>query len=339
MKPPSSSESQPQATPTGSWKTARILLPRLLGLILLGFLLLRIDIRGIVDTLKSADKFLVLISVILILLLISIKTVRWQSILGSLTISIPLTTALLAYFASLFMGYLTPGRLGEFSRTLYIHEDHDPKPGVAFSSVLADRLFDLYALFLVGSAGLLTLGRDQLQAYLLVLVLILLSMPFALFLNDRFFEWLMKRGQRVGTLGQKVFAEGGWLIGMREGLKGMGLSSLISSLLLTAIAYGVFFGQCYLLSRAVGIDIGYMSITYAVGLGSLVTLLPISISGLGTREATITAYLAASGVQPEVALSFSLLVFATFYIAGGIMGAVAWWIRPIPFHVLRRVNE
>jgi hypothetical protein len=36
------------------------------------------------------------------------------------------------------------------------------------------------------------------------------------------------------------------------------------------------------------------------------------------------------GVTAEQALGFSLLVFATFYIGGGLMGAVAWWIKPAP---------
>ncbi|NIS79406.1 MAG: flippase-like domain-containing protein, partial [Anaerolineales bacterium] len=312
---------------------------RLLGVILLVFLLTRIDVIALVDTLKSADPLPVLVSVILVVLLISIKTVRWQGILRAQAIALPLTEALIAYFASLFIGFLTPGRLGEFSRALYISEERNTRPGVAFSSVLADRLFDLYALLLVGCAALYSLGTDRLQAYLLILFFIALTAPFALFLYDRFFLWLRQLGQRIGIVGRNLFAEDGWLVGMRDGLMRMSVSWLLVSMVLTVLSYGVFFGQCYLLSRAVGIRLGFMPITYAVALGSLVTLLPFSISGLGTREATITAYLALSGVRPEVALSFSLLVFATFYIAGGLMGAVAWWIKPVPFSALRRVRE
>lgn len=66
-----------------------------------------------------------------------------------------------------------------------------------------------------------------------------------------------------------------------------------------------------------------------MALGSLVTLLPISISGLGTREVAIVGYLGTAGMPAEIALGFSLLVFATFYIAGGLMGAVAWWMKPV----------
>jgi len=71
-------------------------------------------------------------------------------------------------------------------------------------------------------------------------------------------------------------------------------------------------------------------VTFAVALGSLITLLPISISRLGTRAAAMIAYLDTVGIPAEAALSFSLLVFVTFYVAGGLIGALAWWIKPVP---------
>jgi uncharacterized membrane protein YbhN (UPF0104 family) len=92
----------------------------------------------------------------------------------------------------------------------------------------------------------------------------------------------------------------------------------------------LFYGQCYLLALALSLPIDIIRVSMAVALGSLVTLIPISISGLGTREAVIVAYLGNAGVAPEAALGFSFLVFATFYIAGGLMGAIAWWLHPVP---------
>jgi uncharacterized membrane protein YbhN (UPF0104 family) len=86
------------------------------------------------------------------------------------------------------------------------------------------------------------------------------------------------------------------------------------------------------LALALHLDAGVVPITFAVALGSLITLLPISISGLGTREAAMIAYLATVGIPAEAALSFSLLVFVTFYVAGGLIGAVAWWIKPVPLN-------
>jgi hypothetical protein len=41
-------------------------------------------------------------------------------------------------------------------------------------------------------------------------------------------------------------------------------------------------------------------------------------------------YLGKAGISPELSLGFSLLVFVTFYVAGGLIGAIAWFIKPVP---------
>jgi uncharacterized membrane protein YbhN (UPF0104 family) len=94
-----------------------------------------------------------------------------------------------------------------------------------------------------------------------------------------------------------------------------------------------------MLALALDMSLSYIQVSYAVAIGSLVTLLPISISGLGTREAAIIAYLGTAGVSDEQALGFSLLVFATFYVGGGILGAVAWWFKPAPLTMLRAARQ
>ena len=41
------------------------------------------------------------------------------------------------------------------------------------------------------------------------------------------------------------------------------------------------------------------------------------------------AYLGTVGVPAEAARGFSLLIFTTFYLAGGLMGTVAWVVYPL----------
>jgi uncharacterized protein (TIRG00374 family) len=211
----------------------------------------------------------------------------------------------------------------------YVREGNDVPTGVALSSVLADRLFDLYALLFVGGAGLLSIQTREFQIHIFLITLGLITVPLILFLNDRTFLWVQQLGTRVGDLGRKIFSDDGLLIGVRVGLRQLDASQFLLSIILTGIAYTVFFSQCYLLGLALSIRVGYVPIAYAIALGSLITLVPISISGLGTREAVITAYLAIVGVSPEASISFSLLVFFTFYIVGGFFGAIAWWLKPI----------
>jgi hypothetical protein len=308
---------------------------RLIGVVLLVVLLVQVDLAHVSQVLRTADPLLVVLAVSMVIPLILFKTIRWQGILRSQSVEFALMPAFLSYFGSLFIGFLTPGRLGEFVKAVHVSQDCGISSGRAFSSVLADRLFDLGMLLVVGVAALLTLAPGEAELLALVASLLLIAVPFGLFLNDGTFSRIQQVGSNLGAPGKKLFAHDGWLADMRGGLCQLSWQRLLIASLLTVLAYGIFFLQCYLLALALHLPLNYIQVSYAIALGSLVTLLPISISGLGTREAAMIAFLSTIGIAAEPALGFSLLVFVTFYLAGGMIGAVAWWFKPVPLAALR----
>ena len=308
----------------------RVWIPRLLGLALLVFFLARVGLEETNRVIRKADVVPLLLAVSGNALLILVKTRRWQVILGSQSVPSRTWPAFLAYFSSLFVGLLTPGRLGEFVRAAYVVHEAGAPPGLALSGVLADRLFDLYALLLVGGLAVFTVTGAAAGPALLMTTG-LLTLPLGLLLRDAAFGRLQGLGLRLGRLGQRFFAEQGPLAAMRLGLRCLSLRHLLLSAGLTVLAYVIYFGQAYLLAWALDLGLGPLTVSAAVALGSLVALVPVSIAGLGTREAAIITYLGSVGVPAESALAFSLLVFLTFHVGGALLGAVAWWLRPVPF--------
>jgi hypothetical protein len=304
---------------------------KLIGVALLILLLSRVDFEKFAQVIAGADLIFIALALVLNLLLIFIKTLRWQVLLAAQGIAYGLREAYLAYFGSLYVGILTPGRLGEFVKAVHVSRDCDVSIGRAFSSVLADRLFDLYALLVVGAAALAR-GFIREAPLIVALAFVALTAPLLFLLHPRLFGWMRGIGLKFGGLGRKLFDEEGWLMEMRAGLRQLDLPALIRSVTMTALVYGVYFGQCYLLAMALKLPADFLSTTYAVALGSLITLVPISISGLGTREAILIAYLATVSVPSEMALGFSLLVFVNFYVGGGVIGALAWWIKPVKWN-------
>lgn len=323
--------------PFGYWRLVkRIPWLRLVGLVLLAALLWWIDLGKLAQVFRTANLSLVALAVAANLLLILLKTFRWQALMRPQDIHYNTSRAYLSYWGSIFIGFFTPGRVGEFVKATHVSQDCQVSWGRAFSSVLVDRLFDLYALLLVGAAALLALHESTGQIAIVLGSMAILTAPLGLFLTDRFFAPLQglviqleNRLWRENGFLSKIFAEGGWLMELRQSLRQLTWPWLLWATFLTGLAYAVFFSQCYLLALALRLPVGFGAVLYSVALGSLVTLLPISISGLGTREATIIAYLGSAGTPPEAALSFSLLVFFTFYVAGGLIGAVAWWLKPV----------
>ena len=312
---------------------------RLVGLALLAVLLYRLDLRQVYLLLRQARLPLVAVAILLTVPLIWLKTVRWQIILKAQGVRYGGMSAFLAYFGSLFIGFLTPGRLGEFVKAFPVQQECGAPLPLTFSSVLADRLFDLFALLAVGALAILTLSVAGTSAILGVLALAaLVIVPLLLFLNPAAFGLVQRWGLRWGKMGDRLFGPQGWLTEIHRSLRRLTPLALLASVLLTVLAYAVFFGQTYLLALSLSLDASVVTIAYAVALGSLITLLPISISGLGTREAVMIAYLGTAGIASEAALGFSLLVFFTFYVCGGLMGLIAWLIKPIPWSTLRGVQ-
>ncbi|NJL33436.1 MAG: flippase-like domain-containing protein [Chloroflexaceae bacterium] len=249
--------------------------------------------------------------------------------------------AVLAYFGSIFIGLLTPGRLGEFVKALHLKQDCAISGGRALSSVFLDRLFDLFMLLAVGALALASASFGTVDGWLaLVLLVLALVAPLVLLIHPVSFGWFSRLAQRIVPLdhpkvGPKLTKLGGWVVEIRAGLRQLSSSVLLVGVLLTLLAYAIFFGQCYLVALAVGLPVGFVPVSYAVALGSLITLLPVSISGIGTRDASIVAYLGALGVASAQALGFSLLIFVTFYIGGALLGALAWLLKPAPLAALR----
>lgn len=313
----------------------------LIGPLLLLLLLWRVDFAALGEVFQQANLWLLLLAVLFNLPMVLLKSLRWQALMRSQTLSYKVSSAYLAYFGSIFIGFLTPGRLGEFIKALHVSRDCEVSIGRAFSSVLVDRLFDLYMLVIVGAMALASLSltlttNDWLLFGLLVVVLVA---PLVLLVSERGFGWLKHLARRlVGQDSPMVTRLGSTINDLRAGLRVLAPITLLGGVLLTVLAYSIFFSQCYLTALALGLQVGIVTTSFAVALGSLITLLPISISGLGTREATIIAYLGTVGIAPAEALGFSLLVFVTFYLGGGLMGAVAWWIKPVPL-MGRRVPQ
>ena len=317
-------KSRPSLRTLGNWGM------RLLGGGLLVVLLTRVDIHQIYASYQQSTKWIIVLVASGLIPMFYLKTLRWVVILRAQGLRLRVWPSLIANFGSFFVGALTPGRLGEFIKAMYVSREAQVSVAHGLSSVLVDRLFDLYTVMIIGGVSIFQLGSELNIAIAFVIVGGVVTLPLITLLHDRIYSTLESIGTRLGRLGQKLFGEKGMLTDLRRGLRQISVSALSIGLALTLLSYCLYFTQCYLLAVALQIDIPLRAVVFAIAIGGLVTLLPISISGVGTRDAAIVFYLSRYAVQPETALSFSLLVFLVFYVQAGIIGALAWAAQPIP---------
>jgi len=310
---------------------------RAIGISILAVIISRLDFYQTLNVLKDINWAIVFVAITLNVPMLFIKTLRWHTLILAYDAKYGLKNAFLAYLSGTFIGLFTPGRLGEFIKIYYLHKSGTLTINKSISSVLVDRLFDLYLLIVFGSIGLcgILFASLLIQSLILVLILIIFLIPIAVIINESLFKSLHRLIEYIIFVDEWRKKAKSLIFDFRTALLNLRLNYLIICTILTLGAYSIIFSQAYILSKAIGIQIGWIGAAFTVSIGNLVALLPFSIAGIGTREAAAISFLNTKGIDNEASLAFMASLFITFYIGGGAIGAIAWLIKPLPTTVFK----
>lgn len=302
---------------------------RLIGVIILCIILYRIDLGTLIAVIQKVDLLLLFVAILLIIPHIFIKSFRWNRLLQSQHIDYRLLDSFIVYLISIYMGILTPGRIGEFAKAIYLKSNKNISISKGFSNVFVDRLFDLYLLIILGIIGIWKFDIFSNSSRMLLIILGILIIVPVVMLNRHFMRkllLLLYRYLMIQRLKDNIDEK---FEDFYHGIDEIMNCRLISLMLLTCFSYSIYFIQCYLIVIAMGISIEFISISFFMAIANLISFIPISISGIGTREASLIYLFSLENLAPELAVSYAFLIFFTFYICGGLMGVIAWWIKPL----------
>ncbi len=300
---------------------------RLFGLIGIGifiYLLLNIDLKSLLTCFKEANILYFLISLLFIIPTIFVKSIKWLLIVSKAD-RIPLPKAIIAWVAGFGAGLVTPGRIGDFFRAKFLKV----RLGKSLLTVLIDRLNDVLVLFLLGifSVFILFSKKNSLfnLSYLFILFFILFLISILVLRNKKLIRKIAKPFYKyfIPEKFKKSIGEN-FNIFYRNFEK-LEKRKILGNFLLTILAWFVIFLQYWFLSFAFGLNLSYFSICLITPILLLVQLIPISISGIGTREATSVLLLSIFGISPELAIAFSLGILIEDYILG--FAGLLLWVR------------
>ncbi len=304
----------------------------LIGIVLFVFILSRLNfgyykilIAGI-----HLSGILVILAAILFLFLpvLAINSYRWQRLMRKQGIYYSFWQAFLMYNASIYIGLFTPGRVGEASRVFYLKKEHSV--GKSFVSIILDRLADIVFLLLFGYFSMFLfldiLKKEVLlfgaiiPALLLFVILALKSRLLKYFLKKVFYYFVPKKYQDLWKINFQDF--------FRD-LKIYKFGDYVFIFFLTLVSWLFYYSVIYLFAREIGISqvpVFYFFSAFAIV--SLTALLPISVMGLGTRDATLLAMFSFFNVSPELIIAVSMFVlFLNFLIA--FVGLFCWLKKPV----------
>ena len=302
---------------------------RLFGLFIFFIILLNIDVSKILQILIDTDLLYLSMALALITPQIVMKAWRWQLLMRMQNINYSLKDTALAYFAGLFMGTITPGRLGDFIKVLYI-QNRGHSFGKSFVSVFVDRTFDLLSLILIGYVSMFVfITVFKREIFILSAIFLTIALLFIFFIvdkrtNRRFLSWLY-----TFFVPEKYKKD--IKMNFDDFLKDLGLlkvQGLFLAAIITIMVWGIYFVMAYLFALSININIPFLYLATCVSISAVITLIPISISGIGTRDATLIILFSYFGLSKESAIAFSMMILF-MYAVNGFIGLLAWLKKPI----------
>jgi glycosyltransferase 2 family protein len=303
---------------------------KLLGFALLAYILWRADAGALGETLASCRPSLLLAGFAVSLVAIAIKALRWRSMLRRQGHAYGAWRSVKVYAVGIYAGIATPGRLGELARVLYLRRDLGVGTGAGLSSVVVDRVLDLYFLVVVGIAAAYRFGVSGDLSLAVAATAFALALLPAVALHPRAGRWLARRARSLLARTRLGRGLADSTEEFYDGIETLLSPWLLAGALMTAAAYAVFFLAAHLLALSVGIDISPVDTALAVGLANLVSLVPITVAGVGTRDAIFVLAFASLGLTEHGALAFSALVLAVFYLLNGLAGFAFFLTDPPP---------
>jgi uncharacterized protein (TIRG00374 family) len=306
---------------------------RLIGPLLFVLFLWRTDVNAIWSSLQDVVWLPVIISLALMPFFIVIKAWRWRIIMHELGLRPPEVSHLSKiYTVGLFLGGTTPGQSGDFAKALYLRDSSRPMSSLLFS-IFIERLCDVAAMAVMALIGLAALAHTldaTMQATvqtatLITATIIFLMLPALLIKRSR--DWgiriarlfIPKRFKAPFDDITNKFAA--LDIKVKPAL--LLLVATTGSAMSTAIRIALLF-YAMELSR-----IPLSAVLGVTGQISLLQALPISISGIGIRDAVLIALLQSYDYSSAIAIALSGL-FLLINVQHIIIGFIYSLRYPIP---------
>ena len=267
-------------------------------------------------------------SCVLFPVLMAFKAERFRLLAREVAGSMSYRYAYIVFLASYFIGVITPGRVGEFAKVHYLMKEGGVSASRALRPALVDRLFDLLCLLVVASAGWVLVGLQNIGGMSPAKVAAFAMLAIVVVAGPLWARPPIRALAGIRAFGKRWPRLMAWLddtlavFYTRVG----GICAL-----LTAVSYAIGFYQMLIIGRSIGIDqISYAAMCVITATISLAMLLPVSVSGFGTREAAAILLMGQMyGIPKEQAISFSLLCFGVVNVFGGLVGLVCWLLMPL----------
>lgn len=289
------------------------------SIIILGLLFLALPMRDLWDTLSKISSGTWIGAVLIFIGAHLLGVLKWRMLINTGHNKVAFANAIRFYFAGLFANLFLPSVAGgDVVRAGMAIQDTREKEAVVVGS-LVDRLLDVGALVLLVSLGVLFTSAAFLGEYQTFLFwFVLVSIVGVVSGLGLLFVPLPKGTppvlQRAVTRTRNCITELAKRPGRAAGA--LTLSLIIQSIF---VVLNMFIGE------SIGLHPTPAAWFIAWPLAKIVAMVPVSIAGLGVREAVLVVFLGRFGVPMAGAVGLGLL-WQTIVVAGGVLGGLLFLV-------------
>lgn len=261
---------------------------------------------------------------------LALKSIRWKYLLEIQGYDLSIKQAISYYLSGIYLGMITPGRVGEFSRAIFLKQSGIVKSvGISFASVIVDRLFDLYVLFVFSMLGIVYFAAEQIPVWWGwggILICIIVPPLLCSKRNIKFLRDIIFRFQNNSNNTSQFSIAGDEFI---AGIASLQDYRLFWAGILSILSYALFFMQCVCIALSLSTPVNCLEISLGMAMANIFSLLPITVAGLGTRESVLFFFLGPNGVTLDEVVAYSIGVLVVFYLGGALLGLFAWWLNSL----------
>jgi len=286
---------------------------------LLAYLIYYVNPKTFAETIIQIDPWILSGVFLISVLMILIKVIRWKYILRKLDINISFWKTLQLTFIGSFGASVTPAKIGDVLRGFYLSKWTDTKESASVFSVILDRVMDLIS---IGIFSIIALpfyfgGLDSIIKWGiaggLAIVVIVVFFTFNKKIIKKIVFLLVRLKRKKNTEGKEnepnaiKYVEEYYSHLTNFNLRSYSTLSFLSFIFWILLGIQVSLLIFSLSSTIMNLQ-NTLTIIGIMSIAAIVSLLPISLSGIGIRDFTITFLVYYSLlIQSEHAFSASVI--------------------------------
>lgn len=288
----------------------------------------------IADVLSSADPAQLLWAPVIVAAIAVARGLRWRYVAASVGIPCGLWRATQVWMIGFFASSVTPAKAGDALRAVYLRNDSGRPLGECFLTVFVDRLWDLGFVLCAGVVTALVFSHKYIaipSAPLFISAAVAVAVAAVAMTQRGAMRLLLKPLVSFFVPSRYHDDLSANFHTFYDALRqyGAGKRRALAMAAFTLLGWALIFLLAVYIARVLAIPVDPAFIVLIMPIVTLVELIPFTVSGLGTREATVVYFFSVIGVGSAEAVGFSIAYVLVGTYLTALIGLALWIRYPI----------